>query len=375
MSPNTPFIPEQSLILKNIIFKRNDFTINIPSFSLPLGVTALVGSSGCGKTTILRLIAGLERPNSGSIAIDKKIVTDIEKNIFIPAQKRNIGYVFQTPRLLAHLNVMANIALKPSHSNAQKQHQEEIIERLGITRLLNKATGGLSGGEAQRVALARALITKPRILLMDEPLSAIDPKGKDELLEFFAQILPKLKVPIIYVTHSLEEAGRLAKDFAMMSDGKIINTGDAPSVLSHRHGERGDGIASVLSGKIIKKENDGLVTIAIGKQEVQIFGQDLEIGSNVSLHLWARDIILAKKTPKDISARNSLSGIISEIIELQNGLVEVRVMIESEPDNLVSAIVMARTIKEMQLISARPITLLFKSAAVQKINDIGNLLL
>ncbi len=364
MASDIPFIFEQSLILRNIIFKRKGFTIDIPIFSPPLGVTALVGSSGCGKTTVLRLIAGLERPSSGSIAINKKIVMDKEKDIFIPAQKRNIGYVFQTPRLLPHLGVMANIALKSSYSNMQKQHQEEIIEQLGITRLLNKATGGLSGGEAQRVALARALITKPKILLMDEPLSAIDPKGKDELLEFFSQILPKLKVPIIYVTHSLEEAGKLATYFAMMDDGKIIKTGDAPSVLNHRHGERGDGIASILNGNIIKKENDGLVTISIGKQEVQIFGQELEIGSNVSLHLWARDIILSHKIPTGISARNALRGKIQALKQLSGGVVEVRVQVEGM---LISAIVMERTVKEMKLISNSPIVLLFKSAAVQQI--------
>ncbi len=348
-----------SLEMNDIIFERSGFRLDIAHFSAQ-EVVALVGTSGCGKTSILRLIAGLEKPKTGNITIANEKVTDIEKGIFLTPQKRNVGYVFQTPRLLPHLSVMANIALKPIEGE-----QIKIIEQLGITPLLKKATGGLSGGEAQRVALARALVTNPSILLLDEPLSAIDPKGKAELVEYFSQILPKLNIPIIYVTHSLEEAGKIAKNFVMMEKGKIILSGDAPSVLSHENSEQADGIGSVLSGNIIKKEGDGLATIAIGKQKVQIFGAKLQLNSNVSIHLWARDIILAHTAPKGISARNALDGFISDIVELNNGVVQVKVQVEGKE---ISAIVMARTIKEMKLKTNSKIVVLFKSAAVQQIN-------
>ncbi len=350
---------KQQIIIDDLKFEREEFKLDI-SYVSQKNITALVGPSGCGKTTVLRLLAGLERPLKGKIIIGKHVLVDNKQGVFISPEKRNIGMVFQSARLVPHLSVVKNIIFNSKEKISEKQMV--MFERLGIIPLLDRPSAGLSGGEAQRVALARALSRPVSALLLDEPLSAIDPESKEELLNYFAQILPTLNIPIIYVTHSLEEAGRLASDFAMMEKGKIIAKGDGASVLSH-YGRTGfDGVASIINGTVRDVANDGLAVIDIGKQQAEIMGKKLNIGAKVNLHLWARDIILARKLPTEISARNALEGKISNIIELANGQVEVRVNIEGQE---ISSIVLARTIKEMSLKKNQSIIVLFKSASVQ----------
>lgn len=347
------------IILKDVKLKRKGFTLDL-SCQFNNKITALIGENGCGKTSLLRLIAGLERPETGSISQSKQVFCDIKKRAFIKAKNRNIGMVFQTPRLLPHLNVLKNISLSFSQKISIKQMS--MIESLGITHLLDKPVGGLSGGEAQRVALARAMIKNCSILLLDEPLSAIDVNGKEDLLDYFAKVLPSLNVPVIYVTHSLEEAGRIASDFMLMQDGKIILHGDAPTVLSQYGKETYDGIVSKLSGNVMSLGKDKIATISIGKQQAQVMGHALKLGEKCSFNLWARDIILASDIVKNISARNALSGEIVNIKNLSNGQVEVVIDIEGQQ---ISAIIMVRTIKEMQLVIGQKIFVLFKTLAVQ----------
>lgn len=349
-----------SLDISNLILRRNDFTLDVKSFNPKIGVTALVGASGSGKTSFLRVIAGLEKPEQGQINISSNVVFDASKNIFIKPQKRKVGYVFQTPRLVPFLSVLKNISL----FSLKQDWQKELIENLGITPLLSKKTGSLSGGEAQRVALARSLVAKPSILLLDEPLSAIDERGKEDLLEFFASHLPSQNIPIIYVTHSLKEAGTIAKNFSFIKSGKITDAGSASKILSPHIKNVDDAISSVLSGKVAEIADDGLVSISVGKQKVELFCDGLKINSSVSIYILARDIILAKKPPQNISARNALTGVILDIIQLNKGMVEVKVRVEKSE---ISAILMARTITEMGLINGSSIVLLFKSASVSQI--------
>ncbi|MCF6344566.1 MAG: ATP-binding cassette domain-containing protein [Devosiaceae bacterium] len=347
------------IILQGIKLKRKGFMLDV-NCQFNNKITALIGENGCGKTSLLRLIAGLEKPETGKISQSEQVFCDIKKRAFIKAKYRNIGMVFQTPRLLPHLNVLKNISL--SFSQKISIEQMGMIENLGITHLLDKPVGGLSGGEAQRVALARAMIRNCSILLLDEPLSAIDVSGKEGLLDYFTKVLPLLNIPVIYVTHSLEEAGRVASDFMLMHNGKIILHGDAPTVLSQYGKARHDGIVSKLSGNVMKLGSDKIATMSIGKQQAQVMGMGLKIGAKCSLNLWARDIILASQIVKNISARNALSGKIVNIKNLANGQVEVVLDIEGQQ---VSAIIMARTIKEMELVIGQEIFVLFKTLAVQ----------
>lgn len=322
------------------------------------GVTALVGRSGAGKSSLLRLLAGLSRPKAGRIALGDQVFFDAAKKVWVLPEKRHIGMVFQRPALVPHLSVLANIRLGYRHA----QSEDPVIIGTGCEKLLDRPISALSGGEQQRVMLARALVGSPSLLLMDEPLSALDAASKAELLNLFATIFPTLDVPVIYVTHAMDEAARVAAHFALMDAGRIVLVGGAATVLAHYSGHAGSGVASVLPGTITDIADDGLVTIKVGAQRVEAIGGGLLVGMPVLVRLWARDVVLARTRPSDISARNALAGTIAALNDLPGGQVEVHVAVEGQT---VTAIVMARTVKDMQLAAGQSINALFKSASIE----------
>ena len=328
----------------------------------PAGVTALVGPSGAGKSSLLRLIAGLSRPKAGRIALNEKLWFDATQAVFLKPEERQIGMVFQRPALVPHLNVLGNIKI----GARGRQVEKTLLEQTGCAALLSKPVSGLSGGEQQRVMLARALAGAPDLLLFDEPLSALDPGAKSTLLDIFTALLPALDIPVIYVSHAMEEAGRLAQRFALMQRGKIVVRGDAATVLSQYGGDAIYGISSALHGTVRDIASDGLATIALGEQSAEVMGSGLAVGDHVGLRLWARDVVLARGKPKDISARNALEGRILEISDLSGGQVEINVQVGEQR---VLAMVMARTVSEMSLETGQSIVVLFKSASVQPLAE------
>ncbi len=326
---------------------------------VPAGVTALVGPSGAGKSSLLRLIAGLSRPDTGRVALDARPLFDSVRDIAVRPEGRRIGMVFQRPALVPHFSVRGNI-----HLGARgKPVSGDLLERAGCAPLLDRPLAALSGGEQQRVMLARALAGGPHLLLLDEPLSALDPASKDSLLQLLAEVIPTLGIPVIYVTHAMEEAGRVAARFALMRAGRIAATGTAAEVLSQAGAGEG-GIAGVLHGRVTDVAGDGLATIDVGGRTVETLGTGLKAGDTVALRVWARDVVLARTAPRAVSARNALKGHIAALQSLPGGQVEVRVAIgESE----IPALVMARTVREMDLAEGQAIVAVFKSASVERV--------
>jgi molybdate transport system ATP-binding protein len=344
----------------DVSLRRGDFTLEA-ALSTGKGVLALVGPSGAGKSSLIRLMAGLSRPDAGHVAVDDERWSDSVTRRFVPVHRRRVGMVFQTPRLLPHLDVAGNIRLGARGGPVD----ETLIERLGCIPLLGRPAAGLSGGEQQRVMLARALHGSPKLLLLDEPLTSLDGRSREILLDLLAELLPGLAVPVIYVTHSGEEAGRLAAHFALMRDGRIISKGDAPSVLRTGAGPHFEaGVSSVVSGVVRSVADDGLADIALGDQIVEVPGRGLTSGAGVRLRLWARDLVLAHRRPEGISARNALSGKVKELDEIADGQVAVSVEVGAD---VLTSLVMARTVAEMGLTPGRPITVLFKSASVERV--------
>ena len=342
-----------------------DFPIEV-RLDTPAGVTALVGPSGAGKSSLLRLIAGLSRPLDGRIVLNDNLLFDATKSVYLKPENRQIGMVFQRPALVPHMNVLGNIQI----GARGRQVEQALLEQTGCIALLDKPVSGLSGGEQQRVMLARALAGAPRLLLFDEPLSALDPCAKSTLIDIFAALLPALEIPVIYVSHAMEEAGRLTQSFALMQRGQIVTRGDAATVLSQYGGDAVYGISSVLHGIVRDIASDGLATISLGDQSAEVMGSGLGVGDNVGLRLWARDVVLARGKPKDISARNALVGRILGISDLSGGQVEINVQVGEQR---VLAMVMARTVSEMALETGQSIVVLFKSASVQPLAE-ANLL-
>ena len=205
-------------------------------FTAPAGVTALFGRSGSGKTTLVRTIAGLVRPRRGRVVLAGETLLDTARGIVLPPHRRRIGYVFQEGRLFPHLTVRQNLLFGRWFAPRREPGTEPgaIVELLGIGHLLRRRPGSLSGGETQRVAIGRALLAKPRLLLMDEPLTSLDDARKAEILPYIARLRDEAGVPIVYVSHSRAEVARLADMVVVLEDGRVTAAGPAAEILSSR---------------------------------------------------------------------------------------------------------------------------------------------
>lgn len=201
------------------------FTLSV-DVTLPDGVTALLGPSGAGKTTLAQAVAGHLRPDQGRIALGEDVLFDSASGVFVPPHRRRIGYVFQEARLFPHMTAGQNIAFaRLFNPRARALERGPILEMLGISHLMRRRPAGLSGGEKARVALARALLSAPRMLVLDEPLAALDQARKDEILPYLEGLRDVAKMPILYVTHSETEAARLATSILRLDQGRLVRQG------------------------------------------------------------------------------------------------------------------------------------------------------
>jgi len=198
------------------------------------GVTALFGRSGAGKTSLVNIICGLIRPDRAHISLDGDVLVDTERHIYVPRHRRRIGYIFQEGRLFPHLTVRQNLLYGWWFTPAPKRFGdfELVVELLGIGHLLRRRPGRLSGGEKQRVAIGRALLSSPRLLLMDEPLASLDDARKDEILPYLERLRDEIKVPIIYVSHSVAEVTRLATTIVVIVNGRVAAAGPTSEVMA-----------------------------------------------------------------------------------------------------------------------------------------------
>jgi len=332
------------------------------SFTAGAGTTALIGESGAGKTTLLRFIAGLDRPEEGAIRLGQKTLFDEGAGIDLAADRRRVGMVFQEPRLMPHMNVAANIALGLRGGDTGRV--AAVAERLRIGELLQRRIAGLSGGEKQRVMLARALVGEPDVILCDEPLTGIDPALKASLLDEMRAVFAEARVPVVYVTHSIGEAVRVAETVLVMSGGLIVDRGAAAAVLARHPGEVHfeAGVSSLLTGTVTDIDAEyGLATVAVGDQSVEIAAGELKLGATARLRLWAKDVVLALERPHAISARNALAGTVTQVRAVGAAQAEVTVEVAGTP---VLTRVMRKTVAELLLVEGKPVFVVFKSAAV-----------
>ena len=331
-------------------------------------LTALFGRSGSGKTTIINMISGLLRPNRGYIAIDQNILFDSEHSINIAPDKRSIGYVFQENLLFPHLSVEKNLryAEKLTLKKDRFTEFDEVIELLGISNLLQRRTSALSGGEQKRVALGRALLANPQVLLMDEPLTGLDLARKSEILPFIDRIRERVKLPIIYVSHDIDEVLTLSDQIALVHEGQTQLVGPTEDVINKAEPLLGGNEPfTVLSGSITDHVNSfGLTTVKTLAGPIQIPGLVSSLGSKVRLRILARDVSLALRKPQDISVLNILEGTIKEISHLQLGIVMIKVALR---DNLtIHARITRHACDKLNLNVGVSVFALIKSAAVDK---------
>ena len=287
------------------------------AFSAPaVGVTALFGPSGSGKTTLLRCIAGLERA-TGTLRVNGDTWQD--ETIFEPVHKRPLGYVFQEASLFPHLSVRANLeyGLKRTPRSERKVPLEQVVEWLGLERLIGRGDPArLSGGERQRVAIGRALLTSPRILLMDEPLSALDTNSKQEILPYLERLHRDLEIPVLYVSHAMDEVARLADHLVLLDQGRVMASGALGETLARLDLPTAhfDDAGAVIEAVVARHDDPyHLTRLDFPGGSLWVSKVDQTVGSQMRARVLARDVSIAKQQPRDSSITNILCGVINEI--------------------------------------------------------------
>jgi molybdate transport system ATP-binding protein len=297
------------------------------------GVTALFGRSGAGKTTVVNAIAGLLRPNSGRITLGGEVLFDAENTIYVPARRRRFGYVFQEGRLFPHLTVRHNLLFsrlfdRSAHDPGELEH---IVELLGLGGVLERRPAQLSGGEKQRVAIGRALLARPRLLLLDEPLASLDVHRKGEILRYLELLRDEVRIPMIYVSHTVEEVVRLADTVVLMSSGKVVAVGDVEEVMGRPDLRAAAGTfegGTVVDAKVIGQDMEhDLATLAFDGGTLTVTNLDALIGEPVRVRIRARDVSIALDPPSRISIQNVLRGKLTGIGPERAGIVGVSIAV------------------------------------------------
>ncbi|MDO8926726.1 MAG: molybdenum ABC transporter ATP-binding protein [Sideroxyarcus sp.] len=302
---------------------RASFKMQLDSFALDasftapaVGVTALFGPSGSGKTTLLRCIAGLERAQ-GTLQVHGE--TWQNDSDFMPVHKRPLGYVFQEASLFPHLSVRANLeyGFKRILPSERKVPLEQVVEWLGLIRLIDrKDPAQLSGGERQRVAIGRALLTSPRILLMDEPLSALDSNSKQEILPYLERLHRELNIPVLYVSHAMDEVARLADHLVLLEKGRVIASGALHETLASLDLPTAhfDDAGTVLEATVAQQdEKYHLTRLDFAGGQLWVGRVEQPFGTTVRARVLARDVSIATQPPQGSSINNILNARIEEI--------------------------------------------------------------
>ena len=348
------------------------FKLDLAEFSLDVdlampgrGVTALFGHSGSGKTTLLRCIAGLERAPGGFLSLGGEVWQDTA--LFLPTHRRPIGYVFQDACLFNHLNARRNLefGLKRVAAARRKVSLDHAIELLGIGHLLERRPERLSGGEKQRVAIARALAVSPRILLMDEPLAALDLARKQEILPYLERLHDELEIPLLYVSHAPDEVARLADHLVVLDQGRAVAQGPLVETLARldlpiRLGEDAGVVLDVVVGE--RDEAWSLVRADFAGGGLWVRDSGLPVGRHARVRILARDVSLSLAHQDGTSILNLLKGVVTEMADdVHPALALVRVQVGEAP---VVARVTRRSAATLGLAPGKPIWLQIKAVAL-----------
>ena len=345
---------------------------------LPLsGLTALFGASGSGKSTFVNLVAGLLRPDGGRIVVGDTVFFDDAQGIDLPVHRRELGIVFQDARLFPHLSVRENLLFGFRRAGARSQAPrapfDAVVALLGLEALLARRPHTLSGGERQRVAVGRALLAQPRLLLMDEPLASLDAMRKAEVLPYIERLRDEFDLPILYVSHAVDEVLRLATALVLFDGGVTVAAGSLTEVLDHPRAaplRRGADAGALVYGAV--REHDaryGLSTLACEGFTLRVPRVDLPVGAPVRLRIPAREVALALSRPSDVSITNRIEGVVEQVVERSDaadpplsGHLEARVRVG--PDTVLAVAVTRESAERLALAPGLRCWCLIKSVAL-----------
>ncbi|MTH65823.1 molybdenum ABC transporter ATP-binding protein [Paracoccus shanxieyensis] len=291
------------------------------SFDAPGGITALFGPSGCGKSTTIAAISGLMRPDQGRIVLNDRVLYDAQTNL--RPQVRRIGCVFQDARLFPHMTVAKNLRYPSRWRRGAAQDFGRVVDLLGLGQLLDRRPGTLSGGERQRVAIGRALLSDPALLVMDEPLAALDDSRKAEIMPWLERLRDQVRLPILYVSHSVPEVLRLATTVVLMDKGRVTHAGPLTQILSDpdlapRLGTREAG--ALLTATVQGRDPDGMTRVMTAGGPMLLQGITADIGTVLRLRVLAHEVILSRDAPQGLSALNILPA---TVLRVDGGLVQL----------------------------------------------------
>ncbi|MFA6961992.1 MAG: molybdenum ABC transporter ATP-binding protein [Opitutaceae bacterium] len=330
-------MPDTALLRTRLLRRHSGFTLDVDLVLPGRGVTALFGHSGSGKTTCLRIIAGLERAPGCHIEVNGEVWQDDARGLFVPMHRRAIGYVFQDAALFPHLNVAQNLAYgKTRRPAARPVDDRALITLLGIDHLLNRQPASLSGGERQRVAIARALLAGPRLLLMDEPLAALDLARKREILPYLERLHTTLEIPVLYVSHSPDEVVRLADHLVILDGGRVVAEGPLTTTLTRLDlPTTFADVGMVIEGVVAACDADyRMITLDFPGGSLRLVHDALRVGSKLRVQIKSRDVSLSLHAAGDTSILNVLPAIITgETMQGDGGHVLVGLDIGGVPLN------------------------------------------
>ncbi len=297
--------------------RYREFSLDVTQAFPGQGITALFGPSGCGKSTLLRIIAGFERAASGRVAFGDEVW--MEGRSFLPPHLRGVGYVFQDARLFPHLTACGNLeyANKRASGVPAGYSFDDVVDVLDLAPLFDRGATQLSGGERQRVAIGRTLLARPRLLLMDEPLAALDTRRKGEILPYIGRLPKAFDLPVIYVTHALEEVTQLCDRIVALAEGRVVATGGVAETLERLDLADIQGrfeAGTVLAGRIAAQDRSlYLSRVDLGGASIEVPQIGLDVGQDVRLRVRARDVSLALTRPEGMSIRNMLDAMVLRI--------------------------------------------------------------
>lgn len=338
---------------------------------LPLaGLTALFGPSGAGKSTLINLIAGLHRPDEGLVRVGATTFFDAAAGTELPVHQRELGMVFQDARLFPHMTARQNMlfGFKRARGRAATPIAtfEAVVELLGLAALLSQRPHTLSGGEKQRVAIGRALMAQPRLLLMDEPLASLDVQRKDEVLTYVARLRDEFSVPILYVSHSLDEVLRLATSLVLIDRGRVVASGRLDEVLTRR--DLRDRLGGTEFGTLVfgtvsaHDDRYALSTIDCQGFELRVPRVEMAVGSALRARIPARDVGLTLAPPVDVSITNRIEGVIESMVPLSGPYAEASVRVA--PHTVIAARITRESADRLALAPGVRVWCLIKSVAL-----------
>lgn len=341
------------------------FTLDL-AFEAPPGVTALFGRSGSGKTSLVNAVAGLLTPDRGRVEVAGHLLLDTERGVNLPPHRRRFGYVFQDARLFPHLTVRQNLAFGQWFARNETDGPDlaRIAELLDIGPLLARRPGALSGGERQRVALGRAILSRPRLLLMDEPLSALDEALKAEILPYLERLRDETRLPILYVSHALSEVARLATTLVLVEAGRLVAAGPAADLLADPASARVLGLremGALLTVRVAAHEDDGLTRLDSGTGPLWLPRVAAAPGAMLRVRILAQDVMLALARPEGISALNVLPATVRDL-RLGEGP-GVLVRLEAGGEVLLARIT-RRSAEALALAPGKPVHAVLKAVSV-----------